>query len=310
MFGLLLILFSAVFADAQTEHIKIETKEKELSFSIPASYTFYEDDDDKYIRIGKNKKSVVLKNLRSIIASENGVTFWLESYDVDNGEEIFKYYPNYDISKGHKATDYIIGKSKLREIIFEDDNRLVYKYYFFSDKRFYVLGVGMRRSNSALATAFLSSFSFNGKAVFSTPDNKPFSTTETLILEDMKSTPLEISYKVEESDADDDKSKNVDEDADKTMSENSNDLPLTIFEKVKPSYTNRAREKNERGKVRLKVEFGKDGLVKRVILVKGLKFGLNEKAINAARLLKFLPPEKSGIPYTVTKFVEYNFDIY
>lgn len=88
------------------------------------------------------------------------------------------------------------------------------------------------------------------------------------------------------------------------------DRPLRIRSKPRPGYTSEARKNNVSGKVILKVTFMSNGSIGTVSTVKGLPGGLTERAIEAARKIKFSPPIRKGQPYTVNKTVQYNFTIY
>ena len=85
---------------------------------------------------------------------------------------------------------------------------------------------------------------------------------------------------------------------------------LRLLSKPRPDYTNEARQNNEQGTVILRVVFLADGEIGLVEPTKGLNHGLTEKAMAAARLIKFQPPTRDGIPYSIAKQVEYTFTIY
>ncbi len=92
---------------------------------------------------------------------------------------------------------------------------------------------------------------------------------------------------------------------------------FTILSKPKPSYTDAARTKGVEGKVVLKVTFLASGEIGDVVYIKEsskkkklTKYGLVEKAMEAAKNIKFTPQMENGNPVTVSKNVEYNFDIY
>ncbi|REJ78694.1 MAG: TonB family protein [Acidobacteria bacterium] len=85
---------------------------------------------------------------------------------------------------------------------------------------------------------------------------------------------------------------------------------LKINSKPRPGYTDEARQKNVTGQVILKVTFMANGSIGSVSTVKGLPYGLTEKAIAAARRISFTPPMRNGQPYTVNKTIQYNFTIY
>lgn len=63
------------------------------------------------------------------------------------------------------------------------------------------------------------------------------------------------------------------------------------------------------GTVRLRVTFDANGKVTNVTPLTTLPYGLTEKAIEAARNIKFVPEKINGVPVTVSKVVEYDFKI-
>jgi TonB family protein len=80
--------------------------------------------------------------------------------------------------------------------------------------------------------------------------------------------------------------------------------------KPEPGFTEDARKNNVTGVVRLRAILHASGGVQSITVVKGLPDGLTEKAISAARLIRFTPAEKDG--HSVSQYVvlEYNFNIY
>lgn len=77
----------------------------------------------------------------------------------------------------------------------------------------------------------------------------------------------------------------------------------------KATYTDEARRNNLEGSVLLKVTLLACGKVGGVSVVRGLPDGLNEKAIEAARQIRFEPKRVNGQPVSVTKTLEYTFTI-
>jgi hypothetical protein len=53
-----------------------------------------------------------------------------------------------------------------------------------------------------------------------------------------------------------------------------------------------------------------DGTIGSVTVVSGLPYGLTEKAIAAAKNIRFTPAQKDGVPVSVALQVEYNFSLY
>jgi TonB family protein len=85
---------------------------------------------------------------------------------------------------------------------------------------------------------------------------------------------------------------------------------LTIALKQRAMYTEAARQKQVQGKVVLRVTFQANGAIGEITPISELSHGLTEAAIAAARKIVFIPAQKDGVRYSVTKPVEYTFTIY
>ena len=85
---------------------------------------------------------------------------------------------------------------------------------------------------------------------------------------------------------------------------------LNITSKPRAQYTDAARNQNVQGTVILRMTFSKDGSIGDIKVIHGLGFGLTEQAIAAAKQIVFHPKQINGVPVSVTKTVEYNFNIY
>jgi TonB family protein len=80
--------------------------------------------------------------------------------------------------------------------------------------------------------------------------------------------------------------------------------------KPEPQYTEEARRQQITGTVKLRVVFSSAGEVVQIRAVNTLPFGLTERAIAAARQIKFVPASKGGRPVSVFMQLEYNFNLY
>jgi TonB family protein len=83
-----------------------------------------------------------------------------------------------------------------------------------------------------------------------------------------------------------------------------------LLSKPEPQYTEEARKNQITGTVVLKCVFGSDGQVKNISVRSGLPNGLTEKAIAAARQIKFIPATKDGHQVSMWMQLEYNFNLY
>ena len=80
--------------------------------------------------------------------------------------------------------------------------------------------------------------------------------------------------------------------------------------KAEPEYTEEARKNGVEGVVRLRAVLNVSGQVTSISVIRPLPDGLTEKAISAARQIRFQPAQKDGRPVSQYVVIEYNFNIY
>ena len=80
--------------------------------------------------------------------------------------------------------------------------------------------------------------------------------------------------------------------------------------KPEPGFTESARKFNVAGTVRLRAVLSASGKVERIYVVKWLPHGLTERAIAAAKQIRFTPAQKDGLAVSQYVTLEYNFNIY
>jgi len=80
--------------------------------------------------------------------------------------------------------------------------------------------------------------------------------------------------------------------------------------KPEPAYTEDARINSVTGRVVLRAVFSSTGAVTNITVVSGLPHGLSEKAIGAARQIKFIPAIKDGQFVSQNVQLEYNFHLF
>src|SRR5437588_84335 len=83
-----------------------------------------------------------------------------------------------------------------------------------------------------------------------------------------------------------------------------------VLEKPEPTYTEAARKNQITGTVVLRAVFSSNGQVTNIHAVSGLGDGLTERAIAAAKQIRFLPATKDGHPVSMWMQLEYNFNLY
>jgi TonB family protein len=83
----------------------------------------------------------------------------------------------------------------------------------------------------------------------------------------------------------------------------------TITYREKAQYTQEAKDNNVEGTVVLNVVFGVDGQLSGIRVIQGLPHGLTQKAVEAARKIRFEPAMKDGKPVNVRGNLEFNFKL-
>lgn len=83
-----------------------------------------------------------------------------------------------------------------------------------------------------------------------------------------------------------------------------------VLSKPEPQYTEEARRNSITGTVILQVVFSRTGEVTNIRALQTLSSGLTEKAIAAARQIRFVPARKNGQPVSMYMQLEYNFNLY
>ena len=88
------------------------------------------------------------------------------------------------------------------------------------------------------------------------------------------------------------------------------DARARLISKPDPGFPEEARRNNVRGRVRLRAVLGSDGVVRHVLVLEGLPFGMSEECVAAAKRIRFTPAVKDGRPVSQFVVLEYNFNTY
>jgi len=83
-----------------------------------------------------------------------------------------------------------------------------------------------------------------------------------------------------------------------------------VLAKPEPTYTESARKNQITGTVVLRAVFSSSGAVTNIHAVSGLPDGLTERAISAAKQIRFVPATKDGRPVSMWMELQYNFNLY
>jgi protein TonB len=85
--------------------------------------------------------------------------------------------------------------------------------------------------------------------------------------------------------------------------------PPRLLREVKAQYTEQARTRGVTGGVVLEIVIKSDGTVGDVKVLRGLGYGLDERAITAVRNWRFAPARRMGTPVDVLVEVEVEFSL-
>jgi TonB family protein len=83
-----------------------------------------------------------------------------------------------------------------------------------------------------------------------------------------------------------------------------------VISKPEPQYTEEARRSQITGTVILRVVFSRTGQVTNIRAMQTLSAGLTEKAMAAARQIRFVPARRNGQAVSMYMQLEYNFNLY
>ena len=83
-----------------------------------------------------------------------------------------------------------------------------------------------------------------------------------------------------------------------------------VLDKPEPQYTEAARKNQVTGTVVLRAVFSSGGSVTNISTIRGLPDGLTERAIAAAKQIRFVPAQKDGHAVSMWMQLEYNFNLY
>jgi len=187
------------------------------------------------------------------------------------------------------------------------------QFYFFiesaSSSKYFTISIMAKDSNDPMVQRILASISYDRKTVFNkiTAASLPASTTVDVF--DLKTSEIveealkrkQIGRVVVRVDGNAKRPKSLGVVYSR---------PLILLSKPRPGYTDSARTQGIAGSVKLLVEFKADGDIGEVTIVKDLGSGLGDKAVEAAKKIKFLPAQVDGKAVSSVKEIIYSFAIY
>jgi TonB family protein len=296
-FCLLVLAHASAFSqnpkDSQkAEWIRVASDNGEFSVEIPAEYGFFADKDG--FSASASYDTYALREMRMVNAYAEKTLISFESYKTNKGA--IEALSRMEVRNG-KVSEIKTGDVKIKQIVLQTPASYAVKKYFSSKNHIYVLTAASRTGETAAMKRFFDSL------VFNTDAKAPDPAMKAVAFSALKGTPIDIDSAPDQPLP---KSGTV---IPPTPDEK-DDVKLVIVSKPLASYTDAARRNSEKGIVRLRVTFSKDGRISKISTMQTLGHGLLRQCVFAAIRIKFLPQEKNNEPVTVTKPVEYSFDIY
>lgn len=278
--------------DQKTEWIRVVSDNGEFSVEVPAEYGFFADKDG--FSASASYDTYALREMRMLNAYTEKTLISFESYKTNKGA--INALSGRDM-RDSKASEIKSGDLKIKQFVAQTPESYVVKRYFSSKNHIYVLTAASRKGETAEMKRFFDSLVFNSGA------KAPDPALKAIAFSALKVTTLEV-----------DSAPNQPLPKPGTTipptPEEKDDIKLVIVSKPLAHYIDSARRNSEEGIVRLRVTFSKDGYISKISTMQTLGHGLLRQSLFAALRIKFLPQERNNAPITVSKVVEYSFDIY
>lgn len=302
---LTVILFTQTISKAQIDGwTRLQSDNGEFSIELPANYSYFFDADG-FIFDDPSGKTYQFAQMQLLNAAAEKTVLTVEIYQAPSPKSYLNQLLEKQRMEGSKKDESQAGFTVKT---FEQHSTKDYKSgekleisfitkFIASKTHLYVVTAANRGAETPTFQRFLSSMRLN-----SAPPTQ-IDNSQGVKISSLK--PITIAQ--------------VAEDAgglpkpDKSSADGNSSPDLknvVILSKPRPTYTNAARKNMVTGTIRLRVTFAKDGQIPKIGIASGLPGGLNRIAFFAALRIKFIPQEKNGEFETVTKQIEYSFDIF
>jgi len=284
------LFFFQTAASAQNEWMRVVSDNGEFSIEVPSNSAYFFDYEG--FMAAKDWKSIEVKEMRMVRAFREKTMIVVESYRA--GKDALEIIRDKE-ARNVKSTEIKADGYKITQVVQQTPEFYAVRKFFASKEFIYVLTAASRDGETPAMKRFFDSLAFK-------PDKQvPETTPKAVAFSKLKQTKIEI-----------------DEDADSRKLNEQPKLPnivdqitkLAIISKPSPSFTSAAKRSSETGTIRLRITFTKDGMISKIAVLKSLEKGLLQQAVSAAMRIKFLPQERDGEPETVSKLLEYGFNIY
>jgi hypothetical protein len=271
--------------------ITVQSDDGEFEIDVPQDYVYFVDHDG--IMVSNGSSHYQLTNMQMLNAVVDHCLVSIERFTgTKKGLDALR---DGEKAKNETKTE-IKGSVPIKQTVFSTDFSYVVRQFLTVNDHVYVLTAGSRAGEQAVMRRFLDSFHV-------------FQSTPTKLRDGV--VPLS-KLKITTVTVDADLSSPLPAPTKQVMPPPPKDAArtnLVLLTKTRPIYPDEARAHLTTGTAILKVTFSKDGFIPTIVVRKTLPDGLLRACVMAALRIKFLPPENDGVPRTVTKQIEYSFDI-
>lgn len=267
-----MVFSSSAFAaqDNRTSWQRIVTEDREFSILIPGEPKTYQGPDVLF------DNGVRLSNVQVYGSCVRGLAFLIEIYDSSNPKKGLNGL--LDRRRNVQSFERDISLNGFSGKQYRGSWKDVYSniQYFTSKKRIYVVQLVARDEKNPAIQLFLSSLKLGSM------NNDPGSQNPP----DLEGLP-------------------TGSDSHQVFKDSELTTPAIMLWMPKPSYSPQAIQKHVKGVVTLRCVLSATGEVTDITVLKGLGNGLDEKAIEAAKSVLFMPAERDGHP--VSQYAQFQF---
>jgi hypothetical protein len=248
-----------------------------------------------------------------VYAFDNQATIKVEIVETSDAKSRLETMRRFSAGKDVSVSRFEKGNFSGDVFDYKKESGASVAIYMASLEAFITVSAYAKEEKKAAVIKFLYSIKLNNQALFKDAASGNPDAEEAIPLASLKTSPIVLSM-LKIADANKSPVKYALEDAKKNEKE-AEDTPkysrgLIVLRKPRVLYTDKARENNVSGIVRMKILFRSDGQVGEITVLQKLPDGLTNEAIKAARKIKFVPAEIDGKPVDLVKAVEYTFTLY